>query len=259
MTQAWVWAGARATGTSHLKQDLPCQDSFACRVRQARDGRPVLVAALADGAGSADRAEVGSALATSHFVGIVCDAFDGGASLDDFAAILRHAIQQTRLALHLKAGHDDRAPDDYASTFLAVILSPGGGAVGQIGDGAAVISDAAGRWLPVHWPDHGEYANTTSFLTQTDALDMLRVASFDAPVKRLALFSDGLERLLLDFQNRTAHAPFFDRIFSRLTPPNGLGHCAELSESLSTLLASDRVNARTDDDKSLLCAALVEV
>src|SRR5215510_6680198 len=65
MSQAWVWAAARVAGTSHLKQGLPCQDSFACRVWQSRDGPPVLVAALADGAGSAERADVGSALATS--------------------------------------------------------------------------------------------------------------------------------------------------------------------------------------------------
>src|SRR5262249_46711488 len=155
MTQRWVWAGARATGTSHLKQGLPCQDSFACQVWQGGDGLPVLVAALADGAGSAERAEVGSALATSLFVGIVFEAFDGGASLGSSAETLRYAIGEARLALHLKAGHDDRAADDYASTFLAAILSPAGGAVGQIGDGAVVIRDASNGWFPVHWPDHG--------------------------------------------------------------------------------------------------------
>jgi hypothetical protein len=259
MTQAWVWAAARATGTSHLKQGLPCQDSFACHVWQGDDGLPILVAALADGAGSADRAEVGSALATSLFVDIACEALDGGASVEDCAEALRYAIGETRLALHLRAGHENRAVDDYASTFLAAILSPTGGAVGQIGDGAAVIGDTSNDWRPVHWPDHGEYANTTSFLTQADALDTLRVASFKAPIERLAMFSDGLERLVLDFQRRSAHAPFFDGIFRRVNPAIGPGHLAQVSESLSALLASDRVNARTDDDKSLLCAALVEI
>jgi hypothetical protein len=217
------------------------------------------MAALADGAGSAERAEVGAALATSLFADIVFEAFDDGASLGSFVETLRYAIGEARLALHLKAGRDDRAVDDYASTLLAAILSPAGGAVGQIGDGAVVISDASNGWCPVHWPDHGEYANTTTFLTQTDALDTLRVASFDASVKRLAMFSDGLERLVLDFQNRTAHSPFFDGVFSRLNTSIGSGHFVEVSNSLSALLTSDRVNARTDDDKSLLCAALVEM
>jgi hypothetical protein len=259
MTRAWVWAAARATGTSHLTQGLPCQDSFACRVWQGSDGIPVLVAALADGAGSAARADMGSTLATTLFVDMVCEALEDRGSIDGFAAMLRHAIGETRLALQLKAGRDGRAADDYASTFLAAILSPTGGVVGQIGDGAAVISDAESGWRPVHWPDHGEYANTTNFLTQADALDTLRVAAFEAPVKRLAMFSDGLERLVLDFRNRAAHAPFFDGIFRWLSRGVGSGYCAQTSESLSALLASDRVNARTDDDKSILCAALVGV
>jgi Protein phosphatase 2C len=258
MTHAWVWAGARVAGTSHLKQGVPCQDSFACRVWRRDDRLPVLVAALADGAGSADRAEVGSALATALFVDIVCEALDGSASVGVCTETLRYAIGETRLALHLKACHDDRTADDYASTFLAAILSPAGGAVGQIGDGATVISDRSNGWYPVHWPDHGEYANTTNFLTQSDALDTLRVASFDAPVKHLAMFSDGLERLLLDFRRRSAHAPSFDSIFSSLNPSIGSGHAARVSENLAVLLASDKVNARTNDDKSLLCAALVE-
>ena len=66
MTGAWVWAGARAIGTAHLGQGLPCQDAFACKIWQRADASPVLIAALADGAGSAERAEIGSALGPSE-------------------------------------------------------------------------------------------------------------------------------------------------------------------------------------------------
>jgi len=259
MSEAWIWAGARAVGTSHLKQGLPCQDSFACRVWQRRARPPILIAALSDGAGSAERAEVGSALATSLFTDIVCEAFDDGAPWESCGETLIYAVRETKLALSLKAGHDERTANDYAATFIAAILSPAGGLVVQIGDGAAVIDDGTGTWHPVHWPDHGEYANTTSFLTQDDALDQLQLATFDAPVRRIALFSDGLERLVLDFKHRAAHGPFFDSIFSRLGPRIGLGHAADVSQDLAALLASEKVNARTDDDKSLLCAALVDI
>ena len=258
MSAAWTWAGARVAGTSHQAQALPCQDAFACRVWQAGGAPPVLIAALADGAGSAEMAEVGAALATSLVTEIVADALTEVLGRSSLADILRYAVGETRQAIELKAGHDARAINDYASTLLVAVLSPTSGAIGQIGDGAAVIDDGAGSWRPVHWPDHGEYANTTSFLTQNDALDQLRVATFDQPVRRVALFSDGLERLLLDFRTRTAHGPFFDSIFRRLAPPIGAGHLAVVSEELAALLASEKVNSRTDDDKSLLCAALVE-
>jgi hypothetical protein len=259
MSVGWTWAQARAVGTAHLKHGLPCQDSIACRVWQRAGHPPVLVAALADGAGSADRAEVGSALATSLFVDIATEAFDDGATMEQCAQSLRYAVGETKRALALKAGHDSRELNDYASTLLAAILSLEGGVIGQIGDGAVVVGERDKSWRPVHWPDHGEFANTTNFLTQPDALDHLRLATFVAPVTRLAMFSDGLERLVLDFQQRAAHGPFFDSIFARMRPPIGAGHLAEISDDLAILLASDKVNARTDDDKSLLCAALVEL
>ena len=255
MTGAWVWAGARAIGTAHVSQGLPCQDAFACKIWQRPDASPVLIAALADGAGSAARAEIGSALATSLFVDIVYEGFAASPAPPDAAHLLRYAVGEARRAIELKAGHDDRAVNDYATTLLMVILSRDAAVVGQIGDGAVVVPDAECGWRPVHWPDHGEYANTTRFLTEADALDALQIATLAPAPRRVCLFSDGLERLVLDFRNRSAHAPFFDSICSRLDGRADAGHAADVSHDLETLLTSDKVNSRTDDDKSLVCVA----
>ena len=143
---------------------------------------------------------------------------------------------------------------DFASTLLVACLTANGGAVGQIGDGAVVVDDGDGTWAPVHWPDHGEFANTTRFLMEPDISDALRIARLDRPARRLAMFSDGLERLLLDFRTRTAHGPFFETIFTRLEGRARHGHADEISGELEDLLCSDRVNARTNDDKALICA-----
>src|SRR5689334_20620070 len=61
----WRLAAASASGTSHLKNGLPCQDSHVCEVLQTTGGEPVLTAFVADGAGSAQRAEIGAQLACS--------------------------------------------------------------------------------------------------------------------------------------------------------------------------------------------------
>jgi len=254
----WAWAGARAVGTSHVAEALPCQDAFSCTVWTRSGSLPVLVAALADGAGSAARADVGASLASSLVRDILCEALDDGAHFDTWAAVARHAVEQTRLAVTLKAGHDGRPVFDYASTLLIVMAHAHGLMAGQIGDGAIVIDDGDAGWRAVHWPDHGEYANTTSFLTQDDALSSLRIETVSRPIRRLALFSDGLERLLLDFTAKTAHAPFFDRILAPVSDARQSGHQFGVSAGLSDLLNSDKVNSRTDDDKSLVCAALIE-
>lgn len=254
MNGGWAWAGARAVGTSHLAQHLPCQDRFACRSVDRAVGGPWLVAALADGAGSAERAEQGAALATSTFVDAACAELGRGARFDDATAVLRSSVLMSRIGIEEMAFEEQRSRNDYASTLLVAVLGPQGGAIGQIGDGACVVYRKADGWQPVHWPDHGEFANSTTFLTQGTTLEFLRVETLVAPVQRIALFSDGLERLVLDFRARTAHAPFFDSIFHRLSHFDGHGEHVDVSRELGDLLASDRVNTRTDDDKSLLCA-----
>ena len=180
-----------------------------------------------------------------------------GASVASIERTLAYALSETRNALKLIAAHDDGVIDDYATTLLVAVLTPEFASIAQIGDGAVVIDDGVTGWRPVHWPDHGEYANTTSFLTQIDALDVMQITTFDRPVQKLAMFSDGLERLVLDFNNRGAHGPFFDSIFKRFAPTDGASHHRQISDEIENLLASDAVNARTDDDKSLVCAQLV--
>jgi hypothetical protein len=257
MNGAWVWAGAKAIGTAHQVQGLPCQDAFVCRTWQRGAHDPVLIATLSDGAGSAARAEVGAQLTASLVADIVAEQLTDGLSHDEVSSLLRYAISEGRLALELRAQHAGGLIDDYACTLVVAILSASGGVVAQIGDGAAVIGDGDHGWRPVHWPDHGEYANTTHFLTEPNALETLQLAALDRPTRRVCLFSDGLERLLLDFRDRSAHAPFFDAVFRPLTLCAEGGHAVGVSRELEALLNSDKINSRTDDDKSLVCAALI--
>jgi len=259
MKPSWCWAAARAIGTAHLENGTPCQDAVAARVLRPRSGSEVLVAALADGAGSAERADAGARLATSLCFEVVAEALaDGAAKAEDAGRLLRFAAEQARLAVVALAGHEDRDIADFASTLLLAVLHSDGGVVGQIGDGAVVAEgEVNGGWQPLLWPDHGEYVNTTHFLTDADALDHLRLVELPGPARNVCLFSDGLERLVLDFRSRTAHAPFFEAVFRRFGETPQAGHAARVSEELVELLSSDGVNRRTDDDKSILCASLV--
>lgn len=255
MSGTWTWAAATSTGTSHSTQDLPCQDAIDCALWQCSGEPPLLIAALADGAGSARFAEVGATRATRAFVECVHQAFDDGDPFTSAADILRRAVGEARRSVERSANEMGVEAEELASTLLVAVLSPTGAVIGQIGDGAVVLDGVGEGWRPVHWPDHGEYANTTSFLTQPDALDVLRIAVIEYPVRRLAMFSDGLERLVLDFKSRSAHGPFFDSLLGRLEAAGGNGNSEIISNEIGALLDSDKVNSRTDDDKSLLCVA----
>ncbi len=101
------------------------------------------------------------------------------------------------------------------------------------------------------WPENGEYANQTFFVTDGDADQRVGIARF-AGVDDVAVFSDGIARLALDHAGRAAFVPFFEPLTHtvRSAPDGG----AQLAAQLAAYLASDAINARTDDDKALAIA-----
>ena len=237
----WRTAWATSIGTAHVRSGVPCQDAAGVRVVGG-----VLVAAVSDGAGTARHAEAGSALAVAHFLEWFAAAADPG-----LAGIDRGAVDAWFGALRGSIGEPAA---DYACTLLGAVVGPERAAYVQIGDGAIVVG-AAGAYDWVFWPQHGEYANSTYFVTQEGADRMLQFTTGPAP-DEIALFSDGIERLVLDMAARTVHGPAFEPIFAWLagTAPEG---DAGPSAALAAYLGSEHVNRRTDDDKALAMATRV--
>jgi hypothetical protein len=243
----WRFAAAWATGTSHLRTGLPCQDRLAC----ASPAEGTLIAVVADGAGSAVLAEQGAEIAVETAIRRISSAVQ--ARETDYAELLLQAAVEARQAVQAAAEQQSRESREFASTFLAAILGPDGGAAVQIGDGVIVVSDGEG-WSWVFWPQHGEYANMTHFLTDEDALYLLQIETFPRNPTDVALMTDGLEPLALHYASRSAHDPFFRGIFDPLLRAEGQGEICHLSAALSDFLASPRVASRTDDDVSLVIA-----
>jgi len=150
------------------------------------------------------------------------------------------------------------SPRDYACTFLTAIIGPEDSVFAQIGDGAIVISvpDSPDEYNYVYWPQKGEYENMTFFATDPGANNKLAFGYQKGVIEEVALFSDGLERLALNFTQQEPHAPFFRPMFVplRSTEVDETGMAQQLSLALQQYLASDKVNDRTDDDKTLILA-----
>lgn len=244
----WRFAVARAPGTSHLKSSLPCQDRVGCTLLP----NGTLVAALADGAGSAVMAEQGAEIAVDTAIAYLKRSLEDGRS--DYAVLLRETAATAREAIVAEAGRHGLEPKSYASTFLAIVLGPEGGGVLQIGDGVIVVNDGGEGWSWVFWPQRGEYANTTFFLTDQDALERVDLDVLPVTITDVALMSDGLEPLALKYASKEVHDPYFDGMFQPLHKADGSAEIPQLSESLTQFLASDRVGSRTDDDVSLILA-----
>jgi hypothetical protein len=250
----WRVLRGSARGTSHAQTGAPCQDASDVMLYDL-SGEEVAVLACADGAGSARLSHEGAQLACAAVIGEACDFLDRR-GVD---AIDRATVEGWYAGVH--AAVADRAAElgatarDLACTLLLAVVGERRAVFAQIGDGAMVVDDGTpDGYAPAFWPQSGEYANTTYFATEPEALRHLQFAAVEGRrVEEVALFSDGLQPLALRYEERAAHAPFFRPMFGRLRPL-AADDAARLEPGLLAFLDSAPVNARTDDDKTLVLA-----
>ncbi len=258
-SNTWMVSGASVVGTSHRQAGLPCQDSSNYSV-----AGEVLIAAVADGAGSATMSDAGSALAAETSVRtaecLLYENHDHSPRPIHETCLKRvviGAVEDARWELHQEAQRLDVDVRQLATTLLLVVHTRTVLAAAQIGDGAMVVSDGPGAYATFITPQRGEYANQTNFLTSTDAMSKLdvRVECVDGVGNRLAMFTDGLQNLVLRAADDSPHVPFFAPVFDWMGSQHALG---DTNRKLMAFLESPSVTNRADDDLTLLLAALTE-
>jgi hypothetical protein len=252
--QDWVWVGACATGSSHARTGTLCQDRAGC-VQLSERG--TLIAVVSDGAGSAEFSAVGSRIVVNGFTRCALAYLKSGQVLSQISGeTILTWLDDIRGELYLAAEKREVRPRDLAATLVGAIIDADRAIIAHVGDGACVLRrENSSDWEVPGWPAHGEYASTTYFVTD-DPQPRLDLAVVEGSVADIAIFSDGLERIALDFTNGTAYAPFFDSKFVHLA---GLpaGRNRGLSVGLRRYLDSGPILERTDDDKSLILARRV--
>ena len=255
---SWVVGGASVAGASHERTGLPCQDSMSYRV-----SGDVLIAAVADGAGSASLSDVGSSVAADTCVRmaellILEEHNHAPHSLHEtcLGPIVAAVVEEARRELQAEAGRRGVDVRQLATTLLLAIHTSSILAVGQIGDGAVVVSDGRGVFNTWITPQRdGEYANQTNFLTSSNAMSDLevRVERLGPGDARLALLTDGLQNVSLNSSDNSPHTPFFAPMFSWLLSQTDEDSAAR---NLAAFLKSPQVTNRADDDLTLLLATL---
>jgi hypothetical protein len=241
----WATLGESVTGTSHQGRNTPCQDAF--RFRSFGPSDDWIVLAVADGAGSASRSDVGAILACDEFVRRVGDS---GVELLFNREGMTSLFSEVRSAINAEAARLEVPARELACTALLAILGPEMAAFAQVGDGAIVLA-VGEEYCTVFWPEPAEYANATDFLTDDRLPDTLQFETMSRPVSEIAVLTDGLQRLALDYSNRSPYTPFFRPLFLSFRTATDT---SSLTDQFRAFLDSPRVNARTDDDKTLVLA-----
>lgn len=244
-------ASAQSVPPIGSRPDAPGDDRW--RLEAQRIGlTPVLLVAVADGAGSAAAGGLGAEVATAHAIRHTakvmaqrsrrrlrrCPSQQDG----------RQLVQAVQTALALAAEQHGLAVRELACTLLLAVLTARFTWIVQVGDGAVVgqLPEGGAAHLAC-WPQQGEYANQTCFVTEPGVRPV--VVRWPA-VRALAVFTDGLQHLALHNATRRAHTGFFTPLWQAVAdhPPG------QLAEQLSAWLASPAIAERTDDDATLVLA-----
>jgi hypothetical protein len=219
------------------------------------DGARTLVACVADGAGSAKHSELGSSIVCNSMIENATKFFEtkGGFDALQQQDILEWCEDARTRILDAATLHDCRTRE-FASTLCVAIMGPTTSYFVQIGDGAIILGNDS-LYGVVFWPQSGEYANSTNFLTSDEYAKQLEFLATPSKCSKVALMTDGIERIALRFDIQTPHTPFFDPLFRAL---RSTADVDSLNEGLRGFLGSNSVQLRSDDDKTLVLATRTE-
>lgn len=256
MFNNWHCIAASVIGTSHTTTNTECQDASLCNEFSTKADDIVFVGIASDGAGSVSHSQFG-ANSTCRILSEKLELyFANGAEVRDIEQdAMEEWIGEIRRVIE-ESGKEQGIPlQEYACTLLVAVIGRDCAVFAQIGDGAIVVSNqgTTNDYSCIFWPERGEYANVTSFLTEENFKEHLQFAKQSQSINDIAILTDGLQELALEYQSRTAFAPFFSGFFQRLrnTPESDL---QAIEVALETFLDSRQVNERTNDDKTLILA-----
>ena len=241
--KSWRVSAVSVQGTSHIKSALPCQDAFEWSCPTPG----LLLAAVADGAGSARESLAGARAACRAALEFLERQSDPAQKIEESFCIARDAVMREADRLQVP-------PREVACTLILLVARENEVCAGQIGDGASLAEKLDGALDPVTRPGEAEYLNETTFLTGEDALEAVQVNHVRGDLQGVAMFSDGLQMLALKMPGATPHAPFFTPLFRFM---RGEPDPQLRLDQLQKLLQSPRISQRADDDLTLLLATLV--
>jgi hypothetical protein len=231
----WKVLAKSVQGFSHKRLETVCQDACQTAVHHV-GGLPVLVLTVSDGAGSAEYSDIGSETACRAVQELIADKLRDQTDLLPITREEAISWYEHVQAEILREAESRSVPiRQLACTLLVAVIGGAGAAFCQIGDGAIVIRDQ-GELRPVFWPQSGEYANTTNFVTSS------------------RMFTDGLQSVALNYATRQAHQPFFTPLLDALRQHEAP---AELLGPMQSFLESKNLTDRTDDDLTLVRATRI--
>ena len=232
-------------GESHKRGGLPLQDYSL--YREDGDARILIVA---DGAGSAARAEEGSQLLTETLAQDLIES-NGRAAFTNKERF-RNSVLASIYGLRARIIERKHPLEDYHSTLTLALVYTDRTYWAHIGDGLITffLQSRASPELcatVVSRPENGESSNETFFFTDQNLERHLRTGDVPQAILGCLLVSDGMEDFIFNPKEGVKERFCIPLIEELLSKKND----TQRDELISSVLTDKRTNAFTNDDKSL--------
>jgi hypothetical protein len=249
----WRNLACATPGAKHVQNQIVCQDATDTLIVGN-----ALIGVVCDGAGSAQFAHVGAKLvAETTAIALskeiqnlqvvrIFGFFKLQASARTLLKAFRRVLQLNVRALERKAREMGCQPKDLATTLIAYIATPSWVGLMQVGDGFIVFRRSDEEEYELAFPpEKGEYANTTTFVTSSDAIQKMQVGIVTESVDFVCASSDGLERIALQWGSPVRAFPgFFKGVEGMLR--------ADKYKLEEWMRSDPKLKAKTDDDLSIV-------
>ena len=237
---------ASITGPAHSQKKQSCQDYC----RYAVDGRNI-VAAVADGAGSAKYGKIGAR--------IICETVGDLLANAEFSDIRRTIVKASEVSRGTLLRHrynktkSEEGINDFAATLVGTVCNGRQGLFFHIGDGAALALDEHNpENFVASRPENGLFACETYFYTMDDWRENLRFTAFEN-ADAIFLMSDGVTGFAFSKDFRRIEKRFIYPIHEYLSNET---QKARAIRALNNTLNTPDAKRLNNDDKTLFWAKL---
>lgn len=135
----------RCAGPYHIKNNIPCQDSYAYKLLE----NGYIVSAVADGLGSCKHSDIGSKVAVDSAVDVCSGKLEAGMSDEEIIDIMKLAYMVADANVSTTAEKAGNSYDDYDTTLCLAIYNGINLYYGQAGDSGLVALTDTGEYIPV--------------------------------------------------------------------------------------------------------------
>jgi len=240
--------GSSVIGTSHVNNQKPCHDSHYYQLFNDNNS---IVACVSDGMGSASHAELGSALASNFVVDYLIENIKLDMTDEEIIDCLKDSYIKTYERLKEEAELMEFTIKNLNATLIVFLhLSKSRQFGAQVGDCTAIGKDEEGNYSTIIEQQRGEYANLTFSICNLDSVMKGNYFKIEPFQPYVAMMSDGIESFSVSSATNEPSKLFFEPFFNAFS--NKKFSEDIVSDSLKRFLSSDRVNRKTDDDKTLL-------